>query len=455
MKITVVGLGCVGTVSAACWATSGHQVCGVDLDGEKVEMLNSGKSPIVEPGLESAVQEARRRGALLATSRVEEGLVDADLCFINVQTPTHRNGEIDCSFILNACKQIANAVAVSGKRQAVVIRSSILPGTFEQCCRVFESIAPGLIDLAVNPEFLREGSAVGDFRNPPLIVIGTFIPRVAAMLRQLFAASKSQVYVLAPAEALLVKYASNAFHGLKVAFANEIGTLCATLGADADVVMSTFCADTVLNISPRYLKPGFAFGGPCLAKDIDALLAEARRSGLEVPVIQGITKSNSANVERAVAVVLELGIKRVGMLGFAFKPDTDDLRESPFVKLAAALLAQGVRLAIYDPNISIAKLSESNRAFVESLFSHFPQLLVSSLEELTSKADLFIIGHSTVSLEQFTAIIKRNSIVLDLRDLTVRTIAVQKEIVTDCPNQIDPSEPTQPYGRTPSHCATR
>jgi GDP-mannose 6-dehydrogenase len=427
MKITIVGLGYVGTVSAACLAAQGHQVCGVDTNRQKVDMLNSGKAPIIEPDLELTVQKARGAGGLRASHRIDEALVDADLCFINVATPSRRNGDIDSSFLFNACAQTASAVAASGKKQVVIIRSSILPSTFEQCCRLFETSAPGLIDVGVNPEFLREGSAIADFEHPPLVVIGTSVPYVAEMLTDLYANVRAPLYVLPPKEALLVKYASNAFHALKVTFANEMGALCVSSGANAELVMSTFCADTVLNISARYLKPGFAFGGSCLPKDVRALVSSARQYDLDLPVIRSILESNAAIVERAVTAVLDLGIKRIGIVGLSFKPNTDDLRESPFVKVAEALLGKGFSLTIYDPNVSIAKLTGRNKDFIESAIPHLSRLLVSSLEELTERSDLLIVGHQFVTLDQLGAITPRNCVMLDLSDLSVRKPSSQTE----------------------------
>jgi GDP-mannose 6-dehydrogenase len=427
MKITIVGLGYVGAVSAACLALKGHQVIGVDTNRQKVDMLNSGKAPIIEPDLEVTIKNARRTGALRASCQIEEALVEADLCFISVATPSRRNGEIDSAFLLNACAQTARAVAAAGKRQAVIIRSSILPSTFEQCCRVFEEVAPGLIDAGVNPEFLREGSAISDFENPPFVVIGTSVPHLADMLKQLYANLRTPLYVLPPKEALLVKYASNAFHALKVTFANEMGALCTASGANAEVVMSTLCADTVLNISARYLKPGFAFGGSCLPKDVRALLSSARRYDLDLPVIQSILGSNARVVERAVTAVLDLGIKRIGIVGLSFKPNTDDLRESPFVELAEALLGKGMNLTIYDPNVSIAKLTGGNKDFIESAIPHLSSLLVSSLEEVIERSSLLIIGHGVVTLDQLSAMAAHECVVLDLRDLSSRTLMSQKE----------------------------
>ena len=426
MNIAVVGLGYVGAVSAACLAVKGHRVYGVDINQKKVDMLNSGKAPIVEPNLEPTIQEARRMATLRATSDVNEALAEAELCFISVATPTRRNGEIDSSFLFNACRQVASAVASAGIRPPIIIRSSVLPEIFGRCCQLLDEVAPGL-PVGVNPEFLREGTAISDFYHPPLIVIGAREARTLKMLEEVYAEIPAPICALPPKEALLVKYASNAFHALKISFANEMSAFCAVSGADAEQVMSTVCADTVLNISSRYLKPGFAFGGSCLPKDVRALLSSARHHDLDLPVLGKILESNNSVVQRAATAILDLNVRRIGMVGLSFKPETDDLRESPFVSLAETLLGKGLRLRIYDPNVSIATLTGANKDFIESVIPHLACLLVSSLEELVTEADLLVIGHRIVTLGQLRDIAAHDCRVLDLVDLKVQSILTAKE----------------------------
>jgi GDP-mannose 6-dehydrogenase len=426
MNIAVVGLGYVGAVSAACLAEKGHHVCGVDINQKKVDMLNAGKAPIVEPSLESTIQAARRMGTLRATTDPEEALHEAELCFISVATPTRRNGEIDSSFLLNACRQLGTTLASARTRPAVIIRSSVLPDCFERCCQVLQELAPGL-SVGVNPEFLREGSAISDFYRPPLIVIGAVDGETVETLKQLYAGIPAPIYALPPKEALLVKYASNAFHALKISFANEMSAFCMACGAEPERVMSTFCADTVLNISPRYLKPGFAFGGSCLPKDVRAIVSSARRHDLELPVVGQILTSNKNVVERAATLILDSHVKRVGMVGLSFKPDTDDLRESPFVTLAEMLLGKGLRLRIYDPNVHMARLTGANKDFIEATIPHLSGLLVSSLEELVAEVDLVVIGHRIVTLDHLSGMVSHDCLALDLVDLQMQTLLTAKE----------------------------
>jgi GDP-mannose 6-dehydrogenase len=426
MKIAVVGLGYVGAVSAACLAANGHRVSGVDINQKKVDMLNSGKAPIIEPNLKSTIQRALQMGTLRSTTDVREALCEVDLCFISVATPTRRNGEIDSSFLLNACQQVASAIASARTRPAVIIRSSVLPDIFQRCCQLIEELVPGLA-VGVNPEFLREGSAISDFYHPPLIVVGANEPETVEKLKQAYRDIPAPICVLPPREALLVKYASNAFHALKISFTNEISAFCAACGADADRVMATFCADTVLNISSRYLKPGFAFGGSCLPKDVRALLSSARHHDIELPLIGKILESNNNVIRRAATMILDLNVKRIGMVGLSFKSDTDDLRESPFVSLVETLLGKGLKLRIYDPNVSTAKLTGANKDFIESAIPHLSCLLVSSLEELLAEADLLIIGHKIVTLDQLRAIAAHDCLILDLVESKMYNISPSKK----------------------------
>jgi len=426
MNIAVVGLGYVGAVSAACLAAKGHRVWGVDINQKKVDMLNSGKAPIVEPKLEPTIQQARRMGTLRATSDVHEALSEAELCFISVATPTRRNGEINSSFLLNACRQVATAGASARTMRAVIVRSSVLPDVFGHCRQLFAELTPGL-SVGVNPEFLREGTAISDFYHPPLIVIGTVETKTVEMLKEVYADIPAPICVLPPTEALLVKYASNAFHALKISFANEMSAFCAVCGAEAEQVMSAVCADTVLNISSRYLKPGFAFGGSCLPKDVRALLSSARRHDLELPVTGKILESNDSVIQRAATVILDSNRKRIGMIGLSFKPETDDLRESPFVTLAETLLGKGLKLRIFDPNVSIARLTGANKDFIESVIPHLSCLLVSSIAELVAEADLLIVGHRIVTIDDLRAMAAHDCQVLDLVDLKVQTLFTSKE----------------------------
>lgn len=393
MNISVVGLGYVGTVSAACLACRGHRVWGIDINRDKIRIINDGDSPIVENGLADRVAQARRAGRLQATGDIQEPLQETEICFVAVATPSRPNGELDPSHLLRACEQIAHALVKLERSQIVVIRSSVLPSVLKRCEDICNTIAPGKIRLCVNPEFLREGTAIRDFENPPFTLLGVDEPGVELVLRSLYSDFVSPLYVLPPKEALLVKYASNAYHALKVAFANEIGILCQSTGIDGHAVMSAFCRDMELNISARYLMPGFAFGGSCLPKDLRAVLYLAKQSDLDLPLISALFASNQKVIERALRQVIATRARRVGLIGLSFKPNTDDLRESPYVEMAERLLGKGCELKVYDPNVSLARLTGANKDYIDRVIPHLSRLLVPSLADLAD-SELLLVGHN-------------------------------------------------------------
>jgi GDP-mannose 6-dehydrogenase len=392
MNISIVGLGYVGTVSAACLAGAGHRVWGVDINADKVGIINEGRSPIVESGLAEKVAQGRRAGLLRATVEIEEALRETELCFVAVATPSRPNGQIDPAHLFRACDQIALALAKLGRKQIVVIRSSVLPSIFDDCRTILETTAPELVELCANPEFLREGTAIRDFEEPPFTILGTETEIAESKLRSLYVDQSAPIFVLEPKAALMVKYASNAFHALKVAFANEIAAVCQHAEVDAEAVMNVFCSDTKLNISRRYLMPGFAFGGSCLPKDVRAVLHAGKSLDLNLPLIAGILSSNEQVIERAFQKIRATGKKRLGLVGLSFKSNTDDLRESPFVELAERLLGKGYELSIYDPNVIAARLTGANKQYIDGVIPHLSRLLVPSLDKL-GDAELLIIGH--------------------------------------------------------------
>lgn len=392
MNISIVGLGYVGAVSAACLANSGHRVWGVDINPEKARIINEGRSPIVENGLADRIAQGKKAGLLCATTEIEQALRETELCFVAVATPSRANGQIDPSHLFRACNQISAALAKLDRRQTVVIRSSVLPSIFDECMAIFESKAPGLVELCVNPEFLREGTAIRDFEDPPFTILGTQTAAAEQTLRSLYAEQAAPIFVLEPREALMVKYASNAFHALKVAFSNEVAAVCQKTGVDAEAVMNVFCQDTKLNISRRYLMPGFAFGGSCLPKDVRAILHAGKACDLQLPLIAATLLSNECVIERAYEKVRATGKRRIGLVGLSFKSNTDDLRESPFVELAERLLGKGYELSIYDPNVIAARLTGANKEYIDGVIPHLSRLLVPSLDELRD-AEVLIVGH--------------------------------------------------------------
>jgi GDP-mannose 6-dehydrogenase len=421
MNITVVGLGYVGTVSAACLACKGHFVWGVDINHDKIRIINDGDSPIVENGLADKVAEARLAGRLHATADIEEALRETEICFVAVATPSRPNGQLDPDHLLRACEQIARSLVKLGRSQVVVVRSSVLPSVLKRCEDVCSTIAPGKVELCVNPEFLREGTAIRDFENPPFTLLGVEEPAVELVLKSVYNDFISPIYVLPPQEALLVKYASNVYHALKVAFANEIGILCQSAGIDGHAVMSMFCRDKHLNISARYLMPGFAFGGSCLPKDLRAVLHLAKQSDLDLPLINALFASNEKVIERAVREVIASGARRVGLIGLSFKPNTDDLRESPYVEIAERLLGKGFELKVYDPNVSLARLTGANKDYIERVIPHLSRLLVPSLADLAD-SELVIVGHNYMEVAAFL-----EDIDAPVVDLTVNVHALQRE----------------------------
>lgn len=400
MNITIVGLGYVGTVSAACFASAGHVVWGVDINSEKVHIVNEGRTPIVENNLGEKIAHARDSGRLQATCDLREALVHSEACFVAVATPSRVNGDIDATHLLRACKQIAQTLREIDRTQIVIMRSSILPSVFDQCNEIFSSEAPGRVEFCVNPEFLREGTAIEDFEHPPFTLLGVEDKQIEATLRSIYKSIDAPVRVLSPKESLFVKYASNAYHALKIAFANELGALCEQSGIDGQKVMSVFCMDTKLNISTRYLMPGFAFGGSCLPKDVRALSYAAKTYDLDIPLINSLLPSNEKVVERAFRKVCGSNFKRIGLIGLGFKANTDDLRESPFVELAERLLGKGYELKIYDPNVSLARLTGSNKEYIDRVIPHLSRLLATSLDEFADR-ELLVVGHKYPTVQEF------------------------------------------------------
>lgn len=428
MNISIVGLGYVGAVSAACLADMGHRVWGVDINADKVRIINEGRSPIVESGLAEKIAQGQQSGRLCATVDIAEALRETELCFVAVATPSRTNGQIDPAHLLRACNQIATALAKLGRKQTVVIRSSVLPSIFDECRKTFDSIAPGLVELCANPEFLREGTAIADFEQPPFTILGTDTVAAESTLRSLYSDQSAPIFVLPPREALMVKYASNAFHALKVAFANEIAAVCQQADVDAEAVMKVFCNDTKLNVSRRYLMPGFAFGGSCLPKDVRAILHAGKEHDLQLPLIAAVLSSNEQVIERAFQKVRATGKRRIGLIGLSFKSNTDDLRESPFVELAERLLGKGYELHIYDPNVVAARLTGANKEYIDKVIPHLSRLLVRSLDELSS-TELLIVGHHFDGVKGLLE--KTRASVIDLNEYAtqMRTRVMESELV--------------------------
>jgi GDP-mannose 6-dehydrogenase len=421
-SVSIFGLGYVGSVMAACLAHKGNRVIGVDVSPEKVAMLDSGRSPIIEKRMDELVAEGHGACRLHATRDANAAIRDSDVSFICVGTPSLRNGKLDLSHIEHVCDEIGKGLAHKDAHHSVVLRSTVLPGTTEAVAIPILEAASGKragVDFAVgyNPEFMREGNAVADFFEPPYTILGARHNKDFVALRELYAWVPGKTFETSLSVAETVKYVSNAYHALKVAFANEVGTICKQLGVDTESVVKIFTTDTKLNISDAYLAPGFAFGGSCLPKDLRALGYRAKELDLCLPVIEAILRSNQEHVERAVEAVLRTGKRRVGMLGLSFKAGTDDLRESPQVQLIKRLLGEGCQIRIWDRDVSMGRLTGSNRQFIEEVIPHVGSLLAGSLEEVVKEAEIVIVGTASAHKEALVPLLRPEQFVIDLVNL--------------------------------------
>jgi GDP-mannose 6-dehydrogenase len=419
MKLSIFGLGYVGCVSAACFATKGHEVVGVDVNRTKVDIINDGRSPIVEPGIEQLINASVREKRLRATSDPSDAVLGSDISLICVGTPSNGNGSLDLTFVKRACQQIAEALAEKPSYHIVVVRSTMLPGTVEKVLipvlEVFSGKRVGRdFGVVINPEFLREGSSIGDFNNPPFTIIGSLDEDAAGPVKRLYAGIDAPVITLGIREAEMVKYASNCFHALKITFANEIGNICKALAVDSHAVMSAFCEDTKLNLSPYYLKPGFAFGGSCLPKDLRALTYKAREVDVDTPLLSSIMLSNRQQIDRAVDMVLQTRRKRVGVLGMSFKTGTDDLRESPMVTLIEALIGKGLHLSIYDREVELAQLFGANKQYIEQEIPHISSLMKSDFNEVIDCSEVVIIGKHQDEFRALSNKLGNGRVIIDL-----------------------------------------
>ncbi len=429
-SVSVFGLGYVGTVTAACLAHKGHRVVGVDLSPAKVEALACGRSPILEPGISELIADGFKAGLLRATTNVASAIHETDISFLCVGTPSLRNGKLDLGHIEPVCRQIGEALRQKDSFHMVVLRSTVLPGTAESLVIpvLQESSGKQLgndLGVCVNPEFMREGSAVNDFLTPAITIIGASDPAHSAFLRQVYAWAPGRIFETSFRSAEMVKYVSNSWHAIKVAFANEVGTLAKELSVDAESVVEIFAADTKLNISTSYLKPGFAFGGSCLPKDVRALIYRAKELDLKLPLFDAILPSNEMHLERAIQMILDTGKRRIGMLGLSFKAATDDLRESPHVQVVKRLLGEGRDIKIWDDNVSLGRLVGSNRTYIEHVIPHIGSLLCSDLEEVFRSVEVVVIGTRGLDKETLRPHLRDEHIVIDLVNLeTARRIDV-------------------------------
>ncbi|GGP20953.1 nucleotide sugar dehydrogenase [Silvimonas iriomotensis] len=418
MKISIFGMGYVGVVAAGCLASEGHTVIGVEPNAGKVELINKGVPPIVEKDIAEMVAAAVSAGHLRGTTDVHSAVLATEMSFICVGTPSQLNGALDLRYVRRVCEEIGTAIKEKSDFHIVVARSTMLPGTMK------DVVIPTLeqysgkkagVDFGVcnNPEFLREGTAVWDYRNPPKTVIGETDRRSGDALAALYADLKAPLIRTDIETAEMVKYVDNVWHALKVSFANEIGNICKSLTIDSHQVMDIFCKDTKLNLSPYYLKPGFAFGGSCLPKDVRALTYKARSLDLEVPILNAILPSNERQIERGYSMITAKGKRKIGVLGFSFKAGTDDLRESPIVEVIERLIGKGYDLKLYDRNVNLAALTGANRDYIFNMIPHISRIMEQSLDAVLDHAEVLVIGNNAAEFQDAFTRLRPNQEVID------------------------------------------
>ncbi len=423
MKISVFGLGYVGSVSAACLAALGHHVIGIDVNPTKVEMINAGQSPAIEKDIDVLIQENVKSGRLKAIANAIEAVNETELSLVCVGTPSAGNGSLDLTYVERVCHEIGQALTKKTGYHTIVLRSTMLPGSTEsRMIPILEQTSGRCagkdFGVAFNPEFLREGTSIQDFYNPPFTVIGEYEERGAQAATEMYKPIDAPLLVVPLNVAEMVKYTNNAFHALKVSFANEIGNICKQQGIDSHQVMDIFCMDKKLNLSAYYLKPGFAFGGSCLPKDVRALLYHAHHHDLSVPVLEAILPSNEHQIRQGYELIRQTGFKKVGILGFSFKAGTDDLRESPIVELIEILIGKGYQVKIYDRNVSLARLYGANRLYIERTIPHVSSLMCNSMEEILTESEVIVFGNKSPEFDSVPQLVNDKQIIIDLvRDL--------------------------------------
>ena len=419
MRISIFGMGYVGAVCTACLAQRGHQIIGVDVSKHKVELINAGKSPIVEPGLEELLTAGKNSGHIRATSDYMDAIQNSDITMVCVPTPSKANGDLSLEYIEAVCREIGFAMREKSSRHTVIIRSTVLPGTvkgtvlpiLEDCAQMKAGVDFG---LGVNPEFLRESTAIHDYDEPPMTVVGVLDDQTGHLMESLYS-DLNAPFICKPIEvAEMIKYTCNVWHAVKVGFANEIGSIAKALKVDGREVMDVVCRDHKLNISSYYMKPGFAFGGSCLPKDVRALNYRASKLDVKTPLISAVMPSNEYQVNRAFQLVESLKKRRIGMLGLSFKAETDDLRESPLVELAEMLIGKGYNLSIYDRNVKFASIHGANREYINSKIPHVASLLVDDASEVLDHVDVLILGNKDKSFQAMLESWPENKFLIDL-----------------------------------------
>jgi GDP-mannose 6-dehydrogenase len=430
MRIAVFGLGYVGSVSAACLAEAGHTITGVDVDPVKLDLIRQGRSPVTEPDLDDWLGRGVASSRITVTNDTAKAVTSSDLSLICVGTPSRRNGSLESNYLERVLEEIGTALKATDAYHVVAVRSTLLPGVLVSTLIPILERASGRVTgrdvgVCVNPEFLREGSAIRDFLAAPFTIVGESDARAGDTLLGAYAHLKAPVHRLRPDEASMVKYASNAYHAVKVAFANEVGALSQQLGIDGREVMRVFCEDRDLNVSKRYLTPGFGFGGSCLPKDLRALNYVAKDRDLDTPLLSSVIPSNEEHIDRTVNTVLDSGHRRVALLGLSFKNGSDDLRESPFVTLAEALIGKGLELKICDPDVTIGRLIGRNLAYIDARLPHVAQLMTEDWESAVRAAGVVVVAKKFIEPERLANLVTGEQLVIDLVGLDALTSAVR------------------------------
>lgn len=417
MKISVFGLGYVGIVTAACLSRDGHKVVGIDNQQVKVDLVNSGRTPIVEDYVGELIEKGVASGLLTATTDVQEAIDNSTMSLICVGTPSRKNGSLNTDAVARVCSEIGKAIAAKGSAHTVVLRSTVLPGTMRDVViptvREHAGDVAGL-QIGNNPEFLREATAVYDYDNPPKIVIGAETTKAAEEIATIYNNIEAPTFLTSVEVAELVKYADNAWHATKVAFGNEIGNISKAVGVDSHEVMRIFCKDEKLNISPRYLTPGFAFGGSCLPKDVRALTYKGRELDLELPLLSSLIRSNEEQIDRAFDAIMAYGKRRISIFGISFKAGTDDLRESPQVALVERLLGKGMDIKIYDRFVNFARLYGANRDYILNHIPHISDILIDDFDEVLFHGDVLVLGNSAPEFDTIPSLCRADQQIFDL-----------------------------------------
>jgi GDP-mannose 6-dehydrogenase len=417
MNISIFGLGYVGCVSLGCLAQMGHTVVGVDVSDIKIKQINDGVATIIENDIDSIIKEQRLNGRISATQDYRQAVLDSEISIIAVGTPSSAKGHLNLDYIFHVAENIGEALAIKDDFHVIAIRSTIFPGTCEKFARIIEekSNKKNNIDFAVidNPEFLREGTAIKDYYNPPLTLIGSNCERATAKMKAIYGQLPGELIITDIKVAEIMKYVNNTFHALKISFANEIGNICSALNINSTEVMEIFCKDKQLNISPYYLKPGFAYGGSCLPKDLKGLQTLSHDLYIKTPVIDSIDKTNEIQIQRAVGMLSKYFGKKIAILGISFKAGTDDLRNSPFVEVVEILLGRGFDVSIYDTNIQMARLTGKNKEYIESRIPHLSHLLTENLEQLLNESDVIVVSNKEKAFEMGLKNVK-NKVIIDM-----------------------------------------